>query len=412
MDVLDWDESLATSAQFDDARPLQYIINAICERDDDLIYDDESYVVGRRPTIYKLRWIVDWVYDHAGSFIDMDADYSTDSFSSFPHYYSAEKIAESDHPMLVFPPIGSTSASPGALEAYRNLIVDVLYWLRKFRYRLASKILRTCQSTGDWIDAGIPSVKTVKNEKEFLEAVVIYEASSSIAKTSSRYTDIDGKEYVDETETSVKSATEISGVWVRNDRPINADTILVWAYTGSVYGLSGLNGTHLPGHTGEWNEVRMLSDRERYASSGYAMFGRMECVTVDGRMDGDEYVLETREYSPDGTEYVSSVSRTATSAGGSAKRAEARLKTASAEYGGLSVGVDPTKILCPASGCVCIVPEKTSIQEPPSISADLPGDSVYDYRSVASDIDYGPISLSPVLDYGPYYRYAKAEVAG
>ena len=384
--------------------------NAICERDDDLIYDDESYVVGRRPTIYKLRWIVDWVYDHAGRFIDMDADYSTDSFANFPQYYSAEKIAESDHPMLVFPPIGSTSSSPGALDAYRNLIVDVLYWLRKFRYRLASKILRTCQSTGDWIDAGIPSVKTVKNEKEFLEAVVIYEASSSIAKTSNRYTDIDGKEYVDETETSVKSATEISGVWVRNDRPINADTILVWAYTGSVYGLSGLNGSYLPGHTGEWNEVRMLSDRERYASSGLAIFGTRECVTVDGRMDGDEYVLETREYSPDGTEYVSSVSRTATSAGGSVKRAEARLKAASAEYGGRSVGVDPTKILCPASGCVCIVPEKTSIQEPPSISADLPGDSGYDYRSVASDIDYGPISLSPVFDYGPYYRYAKAEV--
>lgn len=409
MNVLDWDESLATSAQFDDARPLQYIINAIFERDDNLIYDDESYVVGRRPTINRLRWIVDWVYDHAGSFVDMDADYSTDSFASFPQFYTVEKIAESDHPMLVFPPIGSTSATPGALDAYRNLIVDVLYWLRKFRYRVPSRILRTARTTGEWIDYEDPSVKTVKNEKEILGAVVIYEASSSIAKTSSRYTDIDGKEYVDETESSVKSATEISGIWVRNDRPINADTILVWAYTGSVYGLSGLNGSDLLGHTGEWNEVRTLSDRDRYASSGYAMFGTRKCVTVDGRMDGDEYVLESREYSPDGTEYVSSISRTATSAGVSAERAETRMKTASAEYGGLSVGVDPAKILCPASGCVCIVPEKTSIQEPPSISADLPGESGYDYRSVASDIEYGPISLSPVFDYGPYYRYAKVE---
>ena len=58
-------------------------------------------------------------------------DYTHQNYALFPVFYTAKDIEESEHPLGLMPPPGSTET--GYIQSYQRFLEDCLFWLRRFR---------------------------------------------------------------------------------------------------------------------------------------------------------------------------------------------------------------------------------------------------------------------------------------
>ena len=107
-----------------------------------------------------LREIQREIYEVAPYFIDMTHDYQREYFNSFPTYFSPSAMNELTAHSIekIFPdgttPIRHNSAEQreGTIEFYQNFLLNVCYWLDKFRYVNACPYTFTLSTyTRDWL---------------------------------------------------------------------------------------------------------------------------------------------------------------------------------------------------------------------------------------------------------------------
>lgn len=90
--------------------------------------------------IEALREIQRELYELAPNFIDMSLPYRQTYFNLFPQYFSPSAMNEDESYSIekVFQngttPIKPTPSDPSTLVQYKNFLINVCYWLKKFRY--------------------------------------------------------------------------------------------------------------------------------------------------------------------------------------------------------------------------------------------------------------------------------------
>lgn len=137
----DWGAVGFASAHFDDARPLLFLYNAILERASVCVRDDLSSPYVRRlpeikifrtmPRVEMLCLLKRAILCLAEFAINPYYDYTHQNFALFPVFYTAKDIEESEHPLGLMPPPGSTETL--YIQSYRRFLEDCLFWLRRFR---------------------------------------------------------------------------------------------------------------------------------------------------------------------------------------------------------------------------------------------------------------------------------------
>ena len=137
----DWGEVGFASAHFDDARPLLFLYNAILERASVCVRDDLSSPYLRRlpeitifrtmPRAEMLCLMKRAILCLAEFAINPYYDYTHQNYALFPVFYTAKDIEESEHPLGLMPPPGSTETL--YIQTYRRFLEDCLFWLRRFR---------------------------------------------------------------------------------------------------------------------------------------------------------------------------------------------------------------------------------------------------------------------------------------
>ena len=411
MDVLAYNPASLSEAQLSDAGPLLYLRAAILERGGTLSMDNS--VFGRRPNVAVLREMIDAIYALAPGFIDLSADYTVDYFYSFPHYYTALDIETSPHPMLLCPAIGSTPATPRAMDAYRTLLCDLYWWLQRLRYRAPEAAWCTTRISGTWTSDGVADVAASTRRSPGVSLpITCYSATATAEATCT--TDEDGQ--ASESERWTKSAEEYAGVWIINSRPIPATSRLVWMYSGAADGLQGLDGT-LYGHPGTVEEEWRSHGRTRYdlfriieqSCTGKARFSEREVEYLSGSTTGTTYTLTSRKVSPDGTQFLDeSTQETFTPYENASFYLSGREKRGAAETGWTHAPGVETGPTVPAFSRVCLLPDSNSVSEPATPSATLDGGAGNIRAEARTEVVIGPLLLFPVLDYGPHYHYAPA----
>ena len=139
---VDLESIRADEIGFEDSRPLELLQAEIFKRRSALGGGDYPRAYERNPL--NAKWINELrtaIIGLAPSFVDMDFDYYAGNWQTFPQYYSAEKIARSEHPLSVLPfPLCSFDET--TLAAYREFFANARYWLGKFQYVAAGSLTK------------------------------------------------------------------------------------------------------------------------------------------------------------------------------------------------------------------------------------------------------------------------------
>ena len=114
---------------------------------------------GQTPIMEKLECLRRIVETIAPQFVDMDFPYWDWTWTKFPKNYTVDQISrDAEHGLNVLPQALSTF-DESSIDLYRRFLKNVVYWLGKFRYRIADrtyydKTFRRTWSWNDWSDWG------------------------------------------------------------------------------------------------------------------------------------------------------------------------------------------------------------------------------------------------------------------
>lgn len=152
-----------SAARLDDARPLKVIYDMISER---------LWAVGSwfnnpipnfscnvTPTLDGIVQAVKEVIRCCTNYVNTDCDYRKSFYREFPRFWTSADIRSSADPMDLFPPLGSTEATPDALVNYRSILGQMYRWLKKCSLIVAPKVVysrsayleQTSEGVFEWV---------------------------------------------------------------------------------------------------------------------------------------------------------------------------------------------------------------------------------------------------------------------
>ena len=420
--VSGWDDVDLEHAGLDDFRPLYAICSALSERlaaADGSRFDPARWHTGAEgylsaPKIRFLRAIAETIHEVAGKFVNLDpaVPYETNHYQDFPIRFSSFDVSNSDHPMAELPAPGSTAATPGALAAYRRFLADARHWLGRLRYVYAD-VLGVTKSTesetssvppGDLAGDFRSEIRQRAAGPSFRNGGAVYRGHREYRKRLTVFYDSHDAGVVTDSETRVwcmASASESSGVWVANPRPIPANLIVFWGYAGEPGGETLLH----PGTYGEWTKT---GAEVSYRESAEGFWGATGNPVVSTVSSGGVAVRTKWTYSPDGTQSKTETSTLSLPSETGRHVEESDLARAYSKDGWIHAADERTEFGVLRGGeSVAVLPEKASLDLPPdpgSVESPAAAFPLSTFNGVRERF-VGPIALHAVLDYGPHYKF-------
>lgn len=300
-----------SAARLDDARPLKVIYDMISER---------LWAVGSwfnnpipnfscnvTPTLDGIVQAVKEVIRCCTNYVNTDCDYRKSFYRDFPRFWTSADIRSSADPMDLFPPLGSTEATPDALVNYRSILGQMYRWLKKCSLIVAPKVVysrsayleQTSEGVFEWVYNDWTTPESIKTSED---VYYLRTGGKGLKLRSQDGHEYDGSSYV----TSGSVCTHLAA-----SNGYNKDVTFypVWLFHGDIYddeyvlgsGIDiGGDGTRAmaPGCVNVQSKVVLHGRWNEYGADGEidrTMEYNAICDVVDSDGDGHSVLSQDHE---------------------------------------------------------------------------------------------------------------------